>query len=127
VRQLLVSFIVVVAACLCWAWRQRVASEPANVLQKQRLMEPLTAQTGREEYGIDQVKRPTTFILRALLSELRAADVPTLFFVAPINVDRLAELRLTGELALPERLAALRDAIGASRNEWADFHALLPR
>ncbi|HYC21207.1 MAG TPA: hypothetical protein VEI94_00815 [Candidatus Bathyarchaeia archaeon] len=62
-----------------------------------------------------------------MLSELRAADVPTLFFVAPINVDRLAELRLTGELALPERLAALRDAIGASRNEWADFHALLPR
>jgi hypothetical protein len=85
----------------------------------------LDAPLARAWYAHEPAATPTAGVLRAILVELRAAGVAPVFFVAPIDVDRLDELGVRDELALPARLAALRTAVGADDAEWVDLHAAL--
>jgi hypothetical protein len=87
----------------------------------------VNAEMARAWYGRDLSSRPAAAAFRQLLQDLRSAGVVTVFFVAPIDTDHLEELGVAGELAVPERLAALQQAIGAQPSEWLDFHAAVRR
>ena len=87
----------------------------------------VNADIARAWYGHDLASHPAAAAFRQLLQELRSAGVVTIFFVAPIDTDRLEALGVAGELAVPERLAALQQAIGAQASEWLDFHAAFRR
>jgi len=77
-------------------------------------------------YAVDYTDNPNAEVLRAIVAALRRAQIPFLFYVAPINVDYIQS---TPELAAPDlaqRLEALRDYVGASKVEWLDLHDALP-
>lgn len=82
--------------------------------------------TARGLYGIDPATHRTALVLRELLRGLREAGVGALLYVTPVNVGRLAELSLEGELSLDAKIGALRVAVGASEEEWLDLHDALP-
>lgn len=80
----------------------------------------------RTTYMVDYAAHPTTTVLRAILEEARRADVPVVFWVAPIDVTGFEESGLADPAELSARLAALRTAVGATAEEWVDLHDLLP-
>jgi len=80
----------------------------------------------RRQYGADWTHHPMAGVLSELLLRLHAAGVRPLFYVTPINVQRIDQLGLTTELSLDSRLDALRSRVGAGPTEWLDLHALLP-
>jgi hypothetical protein len=69
---------------------------------------------------------PLDRVLGELGRALRAAGVQVLFYVAPVDVERLDRLGVREALALPARIEALRAVAGAAPEEWLDLHALLP-
>ena len=101
-------------------------ADVVNNTRSARSFAPLTREVARAEYAVDQAGHPTAFVLRELLRRLRAAHVTTVLYVSPIDVDAMRQLGILDELALPDRLAALRLAIGAAPEEWLDLHALVP-
>jgi hypothetical protein len=75
-------------------------------------------------YTTDFAASPQADVLRLALEELRAADARVLLYVSPVNVEYLAALGLSdAELALADRVEALRLAVGATPAEWLDLHA----
>jgi hypothetical protein len=96
------------------------------VARMREILEHLDAAEARAAYAVDQGSHPLTAALRGLGRELRAAGVLTLFYGAPVDVDRLAALGVREEIGLAARVEALRQAVGAPREEWLDLHDLLP-
>ncbi len=86
----------------------------------------LDADSAREWFDTDPARHRSAIVLRELLRGLREAGVVTVLFVAPIDVERMARFGILDGLRLPERIEALRLAIGAQPGEWRDLHALLP-
>lgn len=85
----------------------------------------LSRNGARVNYGGDWALYPATSVMRFLRQTLRANDIPVLFYLTPLNVDRIDALGLTHELAIDEKVEALRTAIGASKGEWLDLHELV--
>jgi hypothetical protein len=87
---------------------------------------PLTAEEARLWFDTDPARHRSAIVLRELLWGLREAGVVTVLFVAPIDVERMAGFGVLDGLHLPQRIEALRQAVGATPEEWRDLHALLP-
>ena len=85
----------------------------------------LSSNGARVNYGGEWALYPTTSVMRFLRQTLAANGIPVLFYLTPVNVDRIAALGLTSELAIDEKVEALRTAIGAARGEWLDLHELV--
>lgn len=83
------------------------------------------AARARQVYAVDQASHPMTGVLRDLRRDLVAHGIRVLFWVPPMDVDLLGELGVADELALPERIAAVRTAIGVPPEEWVDLHSLV--
>lgn len=83
----------------------------------------LDAGLARAWYGGEPADTLVARVLRELRRALREGGAVTVLLVTPVNVDRIAELGLADELALPRKLAALRAAVGAAPDEWVDLHA----
>jgi hypothetical protein len=81
----------------------------------------------RDLYAVDQTRLPMTAALRGVYRRLRRAGVDVQLWVAPITVNRLADLGVREELDLPARIERLRVAVGATPEEWLDLHALHPK
>jgi hypothetical protein len=81
----------------------------------------------RRIYDVDQARAPMTGVLREVYRGFRRAGVDVQFWVAPINVDRLADVGVRDELDLPARIERIRIAVGATPEEWLDLHALHPK
>lgn len=77
-------------------------------------------------YMVDYAHHPNATVLRAALAKLRAAEIPVIIYVAPINVEFLQRKAGFDPVELERRLDDLRVSIGASRVEWLDLHASLP-
>jgi hypothetical protein len=95
---------------------------------RQSRWQPMTRERVRREYGGDWIGQSSTRILREIVSTLHEERVAVLLYVSPVNVERLrSALDAPDDLALPERIEALRTAVGARPAEWLDLHALLSR
>jgi len=97
-----------------------------HVARATEAIQTLDVRTARAEYGVRQADHPMAAALRALGEELRAGGAAVVFYVSPVNVDHLAEIGVREELALGERVEALRRAVGATPEEWVDLHAAVP-
>jgi len=84
------------------------------------------AARARAVFGDDQTHSPSVQVFRMIAHDLRAAGVPVLFYVSPVNVHVLDDLGVRRTLDLPAHVEAVRVAIGATANEWLDLHDLLP-
>jgi hypothetical protein len=82
------------------------------------------AEQARKRYTID-LEHPMVETTARLLQGLHDAGVGVLVYVAPIDVDRLRRLGVYDELDLEGQIEALRIAIGATPEEFRDFHTLL--
>ena len=89
-----------------------------------------TARSDREtalaEYGGDPSEEPMAEVGRLVLERLRDAGVPALFYVSPVDVERLERLGVSGDLDLEQGIEKLRNRIGARPEEWLDLHDRLP-
>lgn len=85
----------------------------------------LSAEGARVNYGGQWALYPTTSVMSFLRETLETSGVPVLFYLTPVNVDRIAALGLQSELAIDEKAEALRLAIGATREQWLDLHGLV--
>src|SRR5262249_20845372 len=74
-----------------------------------------TADEAREDYLVDQAGSPGARLLRLLVAEFRPAGRSILLYISPVDVERLAELGVAGDIALDDRVKALRTAIGVWR------------
>lgn len=80
----------------------------------------------KEAYGADVLASPNVAVLREIARGVRSGGADVLFFVAPVNEIKLAQLRIPAPADLAERSEALRLAVGARPEEWLDLHALVP-
>ncbi len=78
-------------------------------------------------YGWDPEEHPGVDALRAIREELTTLGIPVLFVVAPIRTDLVAKLGMREEIDLPARVDRLREAIGASHQEWLNLSSALPQ
>lgn len=83
----------------------------------------LNASNSRAWFEQEFAETATADVLRALVAELRAADVTIRLVVAPINTARLAELGMDLQ-RLQQRCERLRAAVGAHVGEWVVVHHL---
>jgi len=86
----------------------------------------LDAPRARKFFGANQADNPLVLVLRDLASDLRRTGATVLLYVPPINVPLLEQLGVREELRLPERIEAIRAAVGATPEEWLDLHAVAP-
>jgi hypothetical protein len=77
-------------------------------------------------YMVDYASHPNATVLRAAVDELRAAGIPFVVYVAPVNVEGLRGKGDFDPVELERLVEELRQSIGASRHEWLDLHAALP-
>ena len=77
-------------------------------------------------YMVDYASHPNATVLRATVDELRAAGIPFVVYVAPVNVEGLRGKGDFDPAELQRRIEELRASIGVSRPEWLDLHAALP-
>jgi hypothetical protein len=75
---------------------------------------------------IDYTAHPNAAVLRAILEATRARGAHVLFYVAPVNPNVLAAAGPEVARNLPDRIEALRHAVGATHDEWLDLHDRLP-
>jgi len=108
-------------------WIQRAAEWIERTFRVRRAPQSRSpAEEARERYALDPDHAMVAMTAR-LVRDLRAAGVEILVYVAPIDVGRLRRLGVYDELDLPGQIEALRIAIGATPEEFRDFHDVLPR
>jgi hypothetical protein len=77
-------------------------------------------------YLLDYAGHPVAGTLRAIREALHERGVPVLFYVAPMDVERLTATGQYDRSTMVELLEQLRRAIGATPDEWLDLHEALP-
>jgi hypothetical protein len=80
----------------------------------------------RALYAADAASGPAVALLAELDRELAAAGVWTLYYVAPLNPDVLAEPGMPSATELQSTVARLQAAIGVPDARFLDLHAALP-
>lgn len=86
--------------------------------------EALAYQTVLAEYVGD--RHAATSALAAVHRATRAAGVPILLYVSPVNTGYLDRLGVLSHLDLPAMVEAVRIGIDADPTEWLDLHAAAP-
>jgi hypothetical protein len=80
------------------------------------------SQRALAEYHVDFGLHPMAAVSRRILDRLREAGVSVLFYVSPVDVERLARIGVAKEIHLDRRIETLRQGIGANPEEWLDLH-----
>jgi hypothetical protein len=70
-------------------------------------------------------REPTLQILAALLARFRRAQIPTLVYLEPMNVEHVQHLGLALD-GLSRSIRTIRRTVESQGAELADFHAVLP-
>jgi len=95
---------------------------------RKRQLPSFTELTQKEDatYLVDYAGHPVAQTLRAIADALHERNVPVIFFVAPIDVERLAGTGQYDPRVMTQLLQELRRVVGVSSDEWLDLHAALP-
>jgi hypothetical protein len=113
-------------AVAVWLEQQAARLESALGLHREPLASLIEAERRLVlSYMVDHAAHPNAAVLRAIRDDFVRAGVPVLFYVAPIDVARLRDAGLADPPALQASFERLRVAVGATRGEWLDLHAVL--
>lgn len=77
-------------------------------------------------YAVDYTASHNADVLRAMVEELRAARVPFILFVAPIDPAALRAEAGSDALTVRRGIDELQRHVGAEPAEWLDLHDALP-